>query len=85
MRRPRAGLDPRTRELEAIQALARAARSGGLDLVVVDHTGLIDPGPGRQHHLTAAREGWPVLGLATKAATLEDVFLQLVREEVAHG
>jgi ABC-2 type transport system ATP-binding protein len=33
----------------------------------------------------AAREGWPVLGLATKAATLEDVFLQLVREEVAHG
>jgi replicative DNA helicase len=46
----------RTEQIRA-QALARAARSGGLDLVVVDHTGLIDPGPGRQHHLTAAREG----------------------------
>ena len=32
----------------------------------------------------AAREGWTVLGLATKAASLEDVFLHLVREEVAH-
>lgn len=32
----------------------------------------------------AAVEGWPVLGLATKAASLEDVFLHLVREEVAH-
>lgn len=31
----------------------------------------------------AAREGWVVLGLAMKAASLEDVFLQLVREEVA--
>lgn len=33
----------------------------------------------------AAREGWAVLGLATKSASLEDVFLQLVREEVARG
>jgi ABC-2 type transport system ATP-binding protein len=32
----------------------------------------------------AASEGWAVLGLATKAATLEDVFLHLVREEVSH-
>ena len=32
----------------------------------------------------AASEGWAVLGLVTKAATLEDVFLHLVREEVEH-
>ena len=32
----------------------------------------------------AATEGWTVLGLVTKAATLEDVFLHLVREEVGH-
>ena len=32
----------------------------------------------------AASEGWTVLGLVTKAATLEDVFLHLVREEVEH-
>jgi ABC-2 type transport system ATP-binding protein len=33
----------------------------------------------------AAREGWTVLGLTTKAATLEDVFQYLVRQEVSHG
>lgn len=33
----------------------------------------------------AAREGWAVLALATKSATLEDVFQHLVRQEVSHG
>lgn len=39
------------------QALAHAARAGGLDLVVVDHTGLIDAGPDGRRQLTATREG----------------------------
>ena len=33
----------------------------------------------------AAREGWAVLGLTTKSATLEDVFQHLIRQEVSRG
>jgi ABC-2 type transport system ATP-binding protein len=33
----------------------------------------------------AAREGWTVLGLSTKSASLEDVFQYLIRQEVSHG
>jgi replicative DNA helicase len=38
-------------------ALSQAAMLGGLDLVVVDHTGLIDPGPTRRYDPVSQREG----------------------------
>jgi replicative DNA helicase len=46
-----------TAEQIRAQALSQAAKTGGLDLVVVDHTGLIDPSPARRHELSAKREG----------------------------
>ena len=46
-----------TAEQIRAQALSQAAKTGGLDLLVVDHTGLIDPGPAQRHELSAKREG----------------------------
>ena len=52
-------VDPASLTAEQVraQALSQAAKMGGLDLVVVDHTGLIDPGPAQRHELSAKREG----------------------------
>jgi ABC-2 type transport system ATP-binding protein len=83
----RAPVDQVEKRLASVDGVARMTVLPGADgTAEATVTVSMDPvAVQRQLGELAAREGWTVLGLSTKSASLEDVFQYLIRQEVSHG